>query len=144
MLELHTINQDNIDLPFTKEEIWQAINQMPKEKAPGPDGFTGSFYSACWSIIQNEVSAAFDCIYLLNTSPLHRLNSATITLLPKVEVADQPKDFRPISLIHSFAKLVSKVLALRLSSSIDSLISLSQVLSSNVDASRTTSCTSET
>jgi hypothetical protein len=40
-----------------------------------------------------------------------------------VEVATEPKDFRPISLIHSFAKLLTKVLAIRLSTYIDGLIS---------------------
>jgi hypothetical protein len=39
------------------------------------------------------------------------LNSAFITLLPKKRDAVEVKDFRPISLIHSFAKLVIKVLA---------------------------------
>jgi hypothetical protein len=33
------------------------------------------------------------------------LNSAYITLLPKKDGADQPKDFHPKSLVHSFAKL---------------------------------------
>lgn len=37
-------------------------------------------------------------------------------------MAAKPKDFRPISLIHSFAKLFTKVLALRLSHYIDDLI----------------------
>jgi hypothetical protein len=39
------------------------------------------------------------------------LNSAFITLIPKKIGADH---FRPISLVHSFAKLVTKVLANRL------------------------------
>jgi hypothetical protein len=39
---------------------------------------------------------------------------AYITLLPKKEGAEQPKDFRPISLVHSFAKLITKLLANRL------------------------------
>jgi mannosylglycoprotein endo-beta-mannosidase len=43
-----------------------------------------------------------------------------------VEVATEPKDFRPISLIHSFAKLLTKVLAIRLSTYIDGLISNAQ------------------
>jgi hypothetical protein len=47
-------------------------------------------------------------------------------MIPKIEVAAEPKDFRPISLIHSFAKLVTKVLAARLSNYIDRLISVSQ------------------
>jgi hypothetical protein len=43
-----------------------------------------------------------------------KVNSAFITLIPKMVGADQVKDFQPISLIHSFAKLVTKLLANRL------------------------------
>jgi hypothetical protein len=62
----------------------------------------------------------------MQSGPLHKLNSATISLLPTKELAECVQDFRPISLIHSFAKIVSKVLTLRLAPFIDSLISSSQ------------------
>jgi hypothetical protein len=45
---------------------------------------------------------------------MSRLNNALIVLLPKKVGAANPGDFRPITMIHSFAKLVSKILALRL------------------------------
>jgi ribosomal protein S17E len=54
------------------------------------------------------------------------LNTAFITLLPKKEDAILAKDFRPISLIHSFAKLITKVMANRLSGYVDKLISKNQ------------------
>lgn len=54
------------------------------------------------------------------------LNSAFLTLIPKSEDADQVKDFHPISLIHSFAKLVAKILANRLAEKLDILIALNQ------------------
>jgi hypothetical protein len=44
---------------------------------------------------------------------LWMLNSAYITLIPKRLDAEQIKDFRPISLVHSFAKLITKILANR-------------------------------
>jgi hypothetical protein len=43
-----------------------------------------------------------------------KLNSALVALIPKKEGADQVKDFRPISLVHSMAKLATKILANRL------------------------------
>lgn len=76
--------------------------------------------------VKNEVVSAFHSLYNFHSGPLERLNTATITLIPKKEVGESISDFRPISLVHSFAKLVSKVLALRLASKIDSLISISQ------------------
>lgn len=54
------------------------------------------------------------------------MNTASVVLLPKNEAPTSVKEFRPISLIHSFAKLITKILVIRLSKHIDSLISISQ------------------
>jgi hypothetical protein len=57
---------------------------------------------------------------------LEFLNSAFITLLPKKDDALEVKDYRPISLIHSFAKLVAKLLANILSPHLPRLVSINQ------------------
>lgn len=54
------------------------------------------------------------------------VNSAYISLRPKKDGAEMVKEFRPISLVHSFAKLVTKNLANRLAGQIDELVSLNQ------------------
>lgn len=53
-------------------------------------------------------------------------NTAFTTLLPKKQDATQVKDFRPISLIHSFAKLVAKIMANPLAPLLPSLVSTNQ------------------
>jgi hypothetical protein len=71
------------------------------------------------------------------------LNTTFITLLLKKEVVEQPKDFRPISLVHSFAKLVTKTMANRLAGRLNEMVSLIQtykVLSSRDDSYKITSC----
>jgi len=50
------------------------------------------------------------------------MNSANIVLLPKKEDALWITDYRPISLIHSFAKILSKLLANRLAPLLNSLV----------------------
>ncbi|XP_071680124.1 uncharacterized protein [Lolium perenne] len=45
---------------------------------------------------------------------LHVANQALISLLPNPAGAVEVKDFRPISLIHSVTKLITKVLSSRL------------------------------
>jgi hypothetical protein len=102
-------------MPFPEDEIKWVVDELPLEKAPGPDGFTGTFYKTCLGIIRLDIMAAFHCVYNQTVGPLHKLNGALLTLVPKTVAAEVPSDFRPISLIHSFAKLVAKVLALRLS-----------------------------
>ena len=54
------------------------------------------------------------------------LNSANIMLLPKKDGAEDITEFRPISLIHAIAKIVSKMLAARLSPHMNNLISNAQ------------------
>jgi hypothetical protein len=51
------------------------------------------------------------------------LNSAYITLIPKKEDAYQPKESRPISLVHNFAKLITKLLANRLAPKLHKMVS---------------------
>jgi hypothetical protein len=55
-----------------------------------------------------------------------RLNRAIIILIPKRPDALEIGDFRPISLVHSFAKLFSKILAIRLGKRIGKVVSMNQ------------------
>jgi hypothetical protein len=48
-----------------------------------------------------------------------------VTLIPKKEGAGEVKDFCPISLVHSFAKLITKILA-NGSRKLQSMVSLKQ------------------
>ena len=43
-LGMNTHDLTKLDLPFTAQEVWRTIEQLPLDKAPGPDGFTGRFY----------------------------------------------------------------------------------------------------
>jgi hypothetical protein len=54
------------------------------------------------------------------------LNSAFITLLPNLQPALCAKDYRPISLVHSFTKLTIKVLANRLAGRLHGMVSSNQ------------------
>lgn len=49
-LQLVRVDDPDMDLPFSEDEIHHAVRQMPSEKAPGPDGFTGIFYKACFQL----------------------------------------------------------------------------------------------
>jgi hypothetical protein len=54
------------------------------------------------------------------------LNQALIVLIPKKPNAEKIIEFRPINLIHSFSKLISKILANRLAPKLNKLISYNQ------------------
>jgi hypothetical protein len=107
---------------FTEEEVWKVIKEMPQDRAPGPDCFIGIFYQKAWSVIKHDVMAAILKLFVGDGKGFGRLNQALITLIPKKEDAILVGDFRPISLVHSFSKLFSKLLANRLKFRLGELI----------------------
>jgi hypothetical protein len=54
----------------------------------------------------------------------NKLNSAYNALIPKVVGVEQIKGFKLISLVHSFAKLITKMLAIRLVGRLNEMVSL--------------------
>lgn len=70
--------------------------------------------------------AAIGALHGGNSRKLHLVNSALMVLLPKKEDARQIGDYRPISLVHSFAKLITKIMASRLAPKLDSMIAKNQ------------------
>ena len=130
--QLNNINLDELNLPsilgelldqcFSAEEVWQAIVDMPTDKAPGPDGYTGLFYRTAWPIIKDDVMRAFNAIWSLDGRSFYLVNQAYMVLLRKRPDASSLCDFRPISLIHSFAKLFTKVLSRRLAPFMHTLV----------------------
>jgi hypothetical protein len=86
------------------------IKEAPKEKGPGPDGFIGVFFSLCWGIIKQELMLTVNQFFSMNQQGLHLLNQAFIILIPKKPNPQRVSDFRPISLTHSFAKIVTKIM----------------------------------
>jgi hypothetical protein len=70
---------------FSEDEVRNAINQMPSDKAPGPDGFTGIFFKKCWGIIKDDIMKVIEQFGNLHVHNFHWLNSTNIVLLPKKE-----------------------------------------------------------
>lgn len=125
-LSLQSSDLSHLDTPFTEEEVLAAINNIPPDKAPGPDGYTGAFFRACWTTVKGDLMTAMHTIYSLRTRDLDLLNTANIVLLPKKSGAQKVTDYRRISLIHSVAKIFAKLLASRLAPAMKDIISKSQ------------------
>jgi hypothetical protein len=84
------------------------------------------FFQICWAVVKFEVMNAIRQFTIADSRNFQALNSAYITLLPKKEGAVDLADFRPISLLHSIAKIFSKALSLRLGPKLDDLIAANQ------------------
>jgi hypothetical protein len=125
-LQWEPMNLSHLELPFLEEEIRAVILASSKEKAPGPNGFIGLFFSSCWNLVKDDLVKEVQHFYSMNQQDLHFLNQAYVTLIPKKQNPQRVVDFRPISLTHSFAKLISKMMANMLSFKLGKLIFINQ------------------
>lgn len=69
-----------LDHCFSEEEVWQAIVDMPVDKAAGPDGFNGMFYRVAWPIIKGDIMRAFHANWALDGRSFYLVNQAYMVL----------------------------------------------------------------
>ncbi|KAI3497002.1 hypothetical protein L1887_39382 [Cichorium endivia] len=114
-----------LEAPFSLDEIKGAVWDCGNEKAPGPDGFTFKFLKNYWDLICPDV---LDMVkYFEKTSSIARgCNSSFITLVPKVKDPTILSDYRPISLIGSIYKIITKILSTRIKRVIGKIIGVEQ------------------
>lgn len=110
---------------ISPSEIEAALHSLADNKAPGPDGMNIKSMKFLWPCIRSKVIQFVDDFWNSGLVP-SGVNSSFITLIPKVSQPTLVKDFRPISLINSSIKILTKVLALRLASHMENLISDAQ------------------
>lgn len=116
---------DTLTCPFTLEEIKKATFQLGSEKAPGPDGFPLIFFQRFWEMMKDDI---FNIFVDLQENALFTASTdySFVCLIPKREGACKVNNFRPISLMNGIQKILSKVLANRLTLILLSIISPSQ------------------
>lgn len=129
--DLAQLGMPSIDLAvlenlITEEEVRRVVMALPNDKAPGPDGFTGRFFKLAWDIVKADLMEAINAFWAADGRSFAHVNGTLMVLLKKVDEPTAIKDYRPISLIHSFAKLLTKCLANRLAPFLDQLISKNQ------------------
>ena len=82
---LPRLNQEEIEIindPITSTEIKAVIKNLPKNKSPGPDGFTEEFYQTCREELMPILLRLFQNIADEGTLP-NSFYEATINLIPK-------------------------------------------------------------
>ena len=104
---------EELSQPFSDSEVEAVIKNLPTDRDPGPDGFTGLFLKKCWPILKDDFMKLVQEFYDGKCN-LECLNTSLINLIPKKLSPEYVGNFRPISLTNTCLKFLTKLLANRL------------------------------
>ena len=112
---LPRLNQEeNMNRPITSNETETVITNLPRNKSPGPDGFTGELYQTVREELTPTLLKLFQKIAEEGTLP-NSFYEATITLIPKSDKDTTKKRKLQTNITDEYRyKILNKILANRI------------------------------
>ena len=115
--KLPRLNQEeieNVNRPITSTEIEMVMKNLPTNKNPEPDGFTGKFYQTFREELTPILLKLFQNIAEGGTLP-NSFYETTITVISKPDKdVTKKENYRSMSLMNIDAKILNKIPASRI------------------------------
>ncbi|XP_056843105.1 uncharacterized protein LOC130495678 [Raphanus sativus] len=120
----HATNEKLTYIP-SAAEIKEALFSIHPDKAPGPDGFSASFFQSNWSTVNPAIIKEIQDFFATGVLP-SSIYETHIRLIPKTINPKKVVDYRLIALCNVYYKIISKLLSLRLKPVLEEIISENQ------------------
>ena len=109
---------DKIDDPIQTTDLTETLKQMELNKTPGIDGLPTEFYNTFWEELKQVLTTVAHYIYTNRNQCSTTQKRAIISLQHKDDENEILDNWRPISLLCTDYKLITKTLANRLTPSL--------------------------
>jgi len=117
--------RDELEVDISEQELTQSINNANLSSSPGADGISNRFIKHFWQFFKTPLLKLCRHCYETNSLPVS-FKSANIKLIPKKGDVSKIKNWRPISLLNCFYKIVSRVITARLRKFMDKMTPICQ------------------
>ena len=115
-------DRNSIERIITIDECENALKELSLNKSPGCDGIPADFYKYFWSDIRNFVFDSFVYSFENGYLSLDQRRGILILIPKKDKDIRELKNWRPITLLNTDYKILTKALANRLQKVIPNLI----------------------
>ena len=115
----------HLNAPITANEIWHSINHANKNSTPGSDGLPSEFYQLFPDLFSKILLIIF--LYQIGKKKLTpSMQESIVICLYKKGDRKLPKNYRPLNMLNTDYKILSKLLTFRIRQSIETLININQ------------------
>ena len=121
--------KDSLDNDLSKKEIREALFATENNKTPGWDGIPYDFYKTFWGIMEDDFYELQNYILNIDKSLSNTQQRALINLLYKDGDKKDISNWRPISLLCSDYKVISKAIANKMKKILSSVVHADQTCS---------------
>ena len=119
-------SRDSLEKHVSEKEVRKTIRTLGRGKSPGPDLLTAEFYITFEDLVAADLAAVLTEAHSRHRLP-HTTKQGIIKVLYKKGDPREVRNYRPLTMLNTDYKILTKLLALRIAGVLDSIVSAPQL-----------------